>query len=108
MAERIHNYATIPTVLPVIPEGKLKHERVSGLPEKFTDPEAEKRLLAISNRLLLNINAIKEDLILLKIAGLLTVDDYKQFVVFGDSELITLNELLEGNVINRLVALETP
>ena len=108
MAERIDNYATIPPELPAIFEGTLASERVQGLPEKFTDPEVERRIMAIQNRLLMNLNAVKQDLQLLKLDNLLTVEDYKGLVVFDNSELVTLNDLLTGDVLNRLAALEAP
>ena len=108
MAERIDNYAAIPSELPAIFEGTLASERVQGLPEKFVDPEVERRVLAIQNRLLMNLNAVKQDLQLLKLENLLTVEDYKGLVVFDNSELVTLNDLLVGNVLDRLAALETP
>lgn len=108
MAERIEGYAEIPAELPDLFEGDLASERVQGLPEKFVDPEVERRVMAIQNRILLNLNAVKQDLQLLKLGSLLSVADYKGLVVFTDTELLTLQDLLVGDVITRLEALETP
>lgn len=106
MAGRIENFPFLPTELPELFDGTLASERVQGLPEKFNDPEVERRILAIHNRLLMNLNAVKEDLLLLKLGSLLSLEDYKGLVVFSESELTILNQLLSGNVINRLIALE--
>lgn len=108
MADRIANYVNIPEELTDLFNGTLASERVQGLPEKFVDPEVEKRVMAIHNRLLMNLNAVKQDLLLLKLDNLLTLEDYKGLVVFTDAELVILKGLLVGNVINRLNALEAP
>lgn len=108
MAERIFNYAAIPPELTEPFEGTLVSERVQGLPEKFNDPEVDKRNMAIHNRLLMNLKAVKEDLLLLKLDRILTVQDYKGLVVFSNSELVTLIDILESepSVVDRLIALE--
>lgn len=108
MADRIENYAELPAELPGVFDGTLASERVQGLPEKFVDPEVAKRVLALQNRLLMNLNAVRQDLQLLKLSNLLSAEDYKGLVVFNDSELVTLNDLLSGDVLARLLALETP
>lgn len=108
MANRIENYEFLPLELPELFDGTLASERVQGLPEKFSDPEVERRNMLIHNRLLMNLNAVKEDLLLLKLGSLLSLEDYKGLVVFTDSELLTLKSLLASSptVIARLGSLE--
>lgn len=108
MAERIANYGSLPAELPELFEGTLASERVQGLPETFTNPEVDRRNLEIHNRLLRNLNAVKQDILLLKLDSLLKLEDYQGLVVFTNSELLTLNDLLTGDVLARLAALEAP
>lgn len=116
MADRIDNYSDLPPTLPTAFAGKLKSERVQDLPVRFSG-QVEQQALEISNRLLLNLKAVKEDLLLLKLAGFFTLDDYKGLVTFSDSELSILNSLLSASpsvltqladLTTRIEALETP
>ena len=117
MAGRIENYASLPAVLPPVPEGKIASERVQDLPQRFNNPWVQDHTLQITNRLLLNLRAVKEDLQLLKLPSLLTLEDYKEFVTLTDTELAVLNGLLGASpsiltqladLTARVEALETP
>ena len=117
MAGRIDNFLFLPPELPPVPEGKISSERVSGLPERFNDPQLDRTTQVIANRLLLNLNAVKEDLLLLKASAIFTLDDYKELVTFSNTELSTLNALLGASpsiivkladLEARVAALETP
>ena len=117
MAERIANYAELPAILPETFEGELKSERVQDLPVRFNNNIKDDATLVAANRLLLNLKAVKEDLLILKLAGFFTLDDYRKLITVSDSEVLTLNSMLDAepsvmaqlaNLTLRVEALEAP
>ena len=105
MASRIENFTIIPNELPATSDTA---QRVTDIPEKFILSRSDAEVAAAINRLTLNVKAIKSDLKVLGLTGIITVDDLRGFVVLNGAELATLNDLLAGNILSRLQALETP
>lgn len=106
MADRIENVSQIP---PILDGDANKAQRVNAVPEYYNPiPRLSPEIKSIIDRILLNLTAVRSDLKALGALGFLTSGDFNGLIVMSDAELATLNQLLAGNVIQRLEDLENP
>jgi hypothetical protein len=100
MSGRIENVGDVPADLPALPNAQANR-----LPERFygakkLPPEVQQ----VIDRLTDAANVMRKEMEVLRVLGYLTADDLRGLAVFTDAELVTLNGLLAGNVLNRLTA----